>query len=177
MKGVERTIELPHGINAEITGTHVALSAGAKKNGRFFHAEEIMFEKKDGKIVLRAEKDSKQINAVLNSVEAHITNMVKGLQKDYEYKLAIVYSHFPMTVAVKGSFVEISNFGGEKKTRKARIFGTTSVQVKGKEILVKGHDKEATGQTAASIENASHVRGGKDKRVFQDGIYIVERTE
>jgi len=177
MKGIERKIELPKGMNSVIEGHKVSISSGAKKNERLFHAEEIDFEKKENFIILRADKDTKKINAILSSIEAHLRNMVNGLQKDYEYKLGIVFSHFPMTVTVKGNFVEIGNFGGEKKVRKARIFGETSVQVKGKEIVVKGHDKEDVGQTAAGIENASHVRGGKDKRIFQDGIYIVSRGE
>ncbi len=177
MKGVERKLELPQGIEAVIDGHKVSISSGGKKNERLFHAEEIDFEKNDNAIILRAEKSTKKINAILNSVEAHLKNMIAGLHKEYEYKLSVVYSHFPMTVTVKGNFVEIGNFGGEKKARKARIFGETKVLVKGKEIIVTGHNKEDVGQTAAGIENASHVRGGKDKRIFQDGIYMLDKTE
>lgn len=177
MKGVEKKIELPQGINAAIDGHKVSVSSGEKKNERVFHAEEIKFEKKDNAIILKAEKSTKKINAILNTIEAHLKNMIAGLQKEYEYRLSVVYSHFPMTVTVKGNFVEIGNFGGEKKPRKARIFGETIVEVKGKEIIVTGHNKEDVGQTAAGIENASHVRGGKDKRIFQDGIYMLDKTE
>ena len=177
VKPVELKIELPQGVNAEIEGKKVSLSSAGKQNSRLFHAEEIEFEKKDNAIILRAEKSTKKINAIINTVEAHLRNMIKGLKKEHEYRLGIVYSHFPMNVSVKGNFVEISNFAGEKKPRKARIFGTTTVQIKGKEIIVKGIDKEDAGQTAGGIENAAKVKGGKDKRVFQDGIYLVSKTE
>jgi large subunit ribosomal protein L6 len=39
---------------------------------------------------------------------------------------------------------------------------------------VKGVDKEAVGQTAANIEQATKVRR-KDPRKFLDGIYIYEK--
>ncbi len=175
MKTIERKIALPEGIEAAIDGKKVCVSAGAKKNERVFHAEEIDFQKSGNEIILRAETDTKKINAILNSVEAHLRNMVSGLQNDYEYKLSVVYSHFPITVTVKGNIVEITNFAGEKKPRKARIFGQTNVQVKGKEIFVKGHNKEDVGQTAAGIETAARVPK-KDKRVFQDGIYLAGKN-
>jgi len=35
-------------------------------------------------------------------------------------------------------------------------------------------DKEHVGQTAANIEHLTHVRD-KDRRVFKDGIYLINR--
>ena len=49
------------------------------------------------------------------------------------------------------------------------------MKVKGQEIIVEGIDKEATGQTAANIEQATRITKW-DRRVFQDGIYIVEKA-
>ena len=60
-----------------------------------------------------------------------------------------------MTITQKENVLEIANVGGSKKHRLAKIMGETTVQVKGKEVLVKGFDKEHVGQTAANIENAS----------------------
>ena len=60
------------------------------------------------------------------------------------------------------------------KPEYAKILPNATVEVKGKEIIVKSHDKEAAAQTAANLENATKVRG-KDERRFQDGIYIVEK--
>lgn len=177
MKAIETKIELPQGVSAIVQGHKVSVSGSGKKNERTFHAEEINIATKGNTIFLNAEKDNKKIIARMNSIEAHLKNMIKGLQKDFEYKLTVVFSHFPMTVAVKGNIVEINNFGGEKKPRKIRIFGNTKVQIKGKDITVTGSDKEDVGQTAAGIENASHVKGGKDKRVFQDGIYLVQKSD
>jgi large subunit ribosomal protein L6 len=100
--------------------------------------------------------------------------MIKGVTNGFTYKLAIVYSHFPISVSVKKGFIEIYNFTGEKNPRIAKIVGNTSVEVKGKEIIVSGVNKEEVGQTAANIEQAARVKG-RDIRIFQDGIYITEK--
>ena len=42
-------------------------------------------------------------------------------------------------------------------------------------MTIEGNDIEAVGQTAANLERATS-RGGFDKRVFQDGIYIVHKS-
>jgi large subunit ribosomal protein L6 len=42
------------------------------------------------------------------------------------------------------------------------------------EVTVTGIDKETVGKTAANIEHATRIRE-RDPRVFQDGVYIVER--
>ena len=41
-------------------------------------------------------------------------------------------------------------------------------------IVVSGIDKEAVGQTAANIERCTTVKG-RDRRVFQDGIYLLSK--
>lgn len=51
---------------------------------------------------------------MLGTIVAHIRNMINGVTKGYEYKLAIVYSHFPMNVKVEGNKIMITNFLGEK---------------------------------------------------------------
>ena len=51
------------------------------------------------------------------------------------------------------------------------------VEVKNKvDVIVTGADIEKVGQTAANIERACRIRK-RDRRVFQDGIYIVAKAE
>ncbi|HOV66806.1 MAG TPA: 50S ribosomal protein L6, partial [Methanoregulaceae archaeon] len=42
-------------------------------------------------------------------------------------------------------------------------------------VTLSGIDKEKVGNSAANIEHATRIRN-RDPRVFQDGIYIVERA-
>ena len=80
-----------------------------------------------------------------------------------------------MKVAVKGDRVEIDNYMGGHAPRFANIVGGCKVKVNGADVTVEGIDIEAVGQTAANIERAAS-RGGFDKRVFQDGIYVIKKS-
>ncbi len=100
--------------------------------------------------------------------------MFSGLQEEFVYKLEAANVHFPMTLKVDSGFLIITNFLGEKFPRKAKILHSVDVEVKGNLITISSHDKESAGQTAANIERATKVRD-RDRRVFQDGCYIVER--
>ena len=81
-----------------------------------------------------------------------------------------------MSVNVEGNKLKIKNFLGEKIPREASILDNVKVQVKGNEILVDGYDLEKTGQTASNIEQSTRITN-RDRRVFQDGIYIVKKPE
>jgi large subunit ribosomal protein L6 len=107
------------------------------------------------------------------TVESHLRNMFQGVTEGYSHRLQIIHSHFPISVEVKGKEVLIKNFIGEKKPRTADIVGETKVEVKGTDVFVSGPDKEAVGQTSANIFQATKIKQ-KDSRVFQDGIYLVE---
>jgi large subunit ribosomal protein L6 len=53
--------------------------------------------------------------------------------------------------------------------------GDVVVRLEGKSnVLVSGVDREKVGQTAAIIERACKIRG-RDRRIFQDGVYIVSK--
>ena len=88
--------------------------------------------------------------------------------------MTILYAHFPMQVKVDGKTLVIGNFLGEKKPRIAKILGETKVKVSGNEVAVSGINKEDVGQTAANIEQKTKIKRF-DPRIFQDGIYIVQK--
>lgn len=110
--------------------------------------------------------------AMRRTMEAHIRNLVLGVQKGYSRKMKIIYAHFPFTLEVKGNTLNIKNILGEKLPRTCRIIGKTKIEVKGQEATISGPDKEAVGQTMANIRAALRIRG-KDCRVFQDGMYEI----
>ena len=62
------------------------------------------------------------------------------------------------------------------RTRNARIEKGVEVKLSGDVIDVTGTDKEKVGQTAANIEHATKIKGF-DRRVFQDGIFLMRKTE
>jgi large subunit ribosomal protein L6 len=91
--------------------------------------------------------------------------------------MKIVYAHFPMTVKVQGKTVTIDNFLGERSPRVAKIIGDdVKVQVKGDDVTITGINKEHVGQTMANIEQATKIKR-RDPRIFQDGIYLVDKRQ
>lgn len=135
----------------------------------------VKLELEDGKVLVKLYGKGRRAKSMMGTATSIIENMITGVTQGFTYKLKIVASHFPMSVKVQGDQVIIENFIGEKWPRKARIVGPgTKVKVKGDDVIITGIDKQAVGQTAANIEQATKVRG-KDLRKFLDGIYIYEK--
>ena len=143
-----------------------------KKN--FLHPK-VTISLENNKIILYAQKATKREKTMVGSFRSHIRNMIQGVKEPYQYKLKICSGHFPMNVSVSGKEVVIKNFLGEAVPRKIKIMPGVEVKVNGEEILVSGSDVEATGQTAARIESACRITN-RDRRIFQDGCYIVEKA-
>lgn len=115
-------------------------------------------------------RQSRKHYSLVKTIEAHLNNMLKGSNVKFEKKLTLVYSHFPVTLEVKGKDVHIKNFLGEKNSRKSKIAGDAKVEIKGQDIVISGSDVESVGQTASNLIKATFVTR-RDRRVFQDGIY------
>ena len=172
---MEDKIEFSEDIKVSLEGQTVTLAKGDKSESKAFRCKDMDFELDGNSLVLRGHNDKKRTNSIIRTVRKHVENLVLGLNQGYEYQMKIVFSHFPMNISVSGSEVVINNFTGEKKPRKSKIVGpNTKVEVKGKDIIIKGSNNEHCGQTAANLEKATKVRK-KDHRIFQDGIYPVSK--
>jgi len=171
---IERSTEIPHGMTAEVAGHNLTLKKEGKSLSKTFLG--IKVEKHENSVVFSSPKSSKNERKLIMTYAAHLQNMIKGLEKEFSYKLKVCSVHFPMTVTVdKGTHqLVVKNFLGEKKERRARILPHVNVEVKGDEIFVTSHDVENAGQTAANFETVTKVNY-RDRRVFQDGIFLTER--
>jgi len=134
----------------------------------------VLIEQKDNKLIVTAKKTPKRFVSVVNTTVKLIKNAILGFKKEFVYKLAIVYSHFPITVKIEGNKLLISNFLGEKRPRQTEVMPGVKVMVSGKEITVSGHNLYNVSQTAGNIERTTRVIG-HDYRIFDDGCYITER--
>ncbi|MDK2789773.1 MAG: large subunit ribosomal protein [Methanothermococcus sp.] len=168
-------IDIPENVSVDINGSEVVVKSGGTELRRELSYPNIVIKKEENKVVIESTFPRKKQAAMIGTYRAHIQNMIKGVTEGFEYKLKIRYAHFPMKVSVKGNEVIIDNFLGEKFPRKAKVMEGTKVKVSGEDVIVTGADKEKVGQTAANIEQATKVKG-RDIRVFQDGIYIVEKA-
>jgi len=168
-------VEVPQEVRVTVDGLRVTVEGPKGKLERdFSHAKGVSIRQNENKVVVEAFNADRRKKALVGTIAAHIRNMITGVTKGYRYKLKIVFSHFPISVEVKGNQVIIKNFLGEKAPRRANILEGVSVKVVDRDIIVEGIDIEKVGQTAANIELATKI-GEFDRRVFMDGIYIYEK--
>lgn len=171
-----REVEVPKGVTVTINGATLTAKGQKGQIAREFRYPGIAVRADDGKVFVQTEKDDKQTKATVGTFASHVQNMVKGVSEGYEYHMKVVYAHFPIQVKVEGKDkVSIGNFLGERKPRYASIMGDTKVNVAGDKVTLTGINKEHVGQTAANIEQACKIRN-RDPRVFQDGVYIINKA-
>lgn len=172
---VKRVVKIPAGTNVTLDGTLLRVSGEKGTLERDLRFPQISIMQTENKIVVCTESDKKKIIAMVGTLEAHVKNMIKGVTNGFEYQMKVVYSHFPIQMKIQADRFEIVNFLGEKEPRIARILDGVTVNLGNDEVTISGIDKEKVGNTAANIEHATRITK-RDPRVFQDGIYIVERA-
>ena len=169
---IEEIIEIPEKVEASLDE---ALTVKGPK-GEVRRKFQIPLELKDGKIRLFAKNGTRNQKKMIMTTRAHINNMIKGSLEGYSYVLQIAFIHFPMTVRIEKKEIIIKNFLGESQERRASIHDNVEVKIEGDKIRIFSPDKEAAGQTAANLETATRITN-KDRRVFQDGIWIIETPD
>ena len=175
-KDLEERVDIPEGVTVKVTDK-VFYVSGPKGEviAQFNHPKvQVTIEDKVLKVV--SLKASKKEKAVVKTYAKKLMNSIKGVQEEYVYKLKICSGHFPVNVKLNDNVLVINNFLGEKVPRKVLIKTGAKVEVKGSEIFVSSPDKNLAGQVSADIEKTTR-RNGFDKRIFQDGIYIVQKGE
>lgn len=169
-----KEVIVPENVNVELIENKVQVSGPKGSLERKFQLARIKIEKKDSKIVVSSEKERREFKALVGTVAAHIKNLIEGVTKGFTYKLRVVFSHFPVQLKAEKDKILFLNFLGERTPRVAKIIGKTEVKIEGQDITVTGNDLEDVGQTASNLELATR-RTGFDRKIFQDGCYIVSR--
>ena len=173
---IEHTVELPDGVSASIDDGNVTITGPKGSLSRDFISSRHDILHEGGALLVRVDVPRRKERALAGTWNAHLKNMIKGVSEGFTYTLKALYSHFPMTLAVKGNQFVVNNYFGERVPRTSNILNGVNVKVQNKtEVVVSGIDKEAVGQTAANIERSTTIKK-RDRRVFQDGIYLIEKV-
>ena len=182
MDRIIHRIKLSDGVNASLSGDGLVTINGemGSVSREFIHSK-VLVTQSDDTLIVSCDLPRRKEKAMCGTWAAHLRNMNKGVSEGFTYKMKAVYSHFPMTMKVdyaNKKFI-VNNYFGEKVPREASLPWPESdvkVEVKNKtEVVVSGNDKEKVGQTSANIERCCTVKK-RDRRVFQDGIYLVEKN-
>ncbi|MFC3477150.1 50S ribosomal protein L6 [Halobacterium litoreum] len=167
-------IEIPDDVTAEVDHLDLTVDGPEGSVTRRLWFPDVKVTVEDGVVAIESEAEDAKTNATVGTFESHVNNMLHGVTEGWEYRLQVHYSHFPMQVDLEGDEVVIQNFLGEKAPRRTPVRGDTDVSIEEEEVVLSGPSIEDVGQTAADIEQLTRVTD-KDTRVFQDGVYIVEK--
>lgn len=168
-------LELPEGVSATYQDGVLSVKGPKGEVAKVLKNPRVEIKIDGKKISIISKRATKREKCIVNTFASHVKNMMNGVQEPYVYKLKICSGHFPMNVSVQGDQFIVKNFLGEKSPRTLRLKGDAKVVVKGDTIEVESCDKEAAGRAASDIELLMRV-GGRDRRIFQDGIYLIVKA-
>lgn len=168
-----QSIDIPEGLSVSYSNGEFAVE-GENSVKRRLYRPEIDVSVEDGEIVLSAKNASQREKRHMNTMRSHLRNMLKGAAEGHTYKLKICSGHFPMNVSVSNGEITVKNFLGEAVPRTLKIKDDVDVKVDGDEVVVTSAYKELAGSQASDIEQLTRVTN-KDRRIFQDGLFIIEK--
>lgn len=172
----ENRVNIPDGITCTFSQHTLECVKGNTHLRRAIRIPGMTVKIEGNDIVFSNSRANKKSIAQIHSQAAHVRNLFEGLAHPFAYELEICNVHFPMTVKLEGNKLIINNFLGEKVSRSAVILPEVDVKIEGSKITIISADVEKAGQTAANIEKATKVTN-KDRRIFQDGCFIVKKPE
>jgi large subunit ribosomal protein L6 len=171
---LSKSVEIPKDVQAKLDNKTLTVKGPKGVLTRTFKHPRVDISVQKGSIQVKSELPKKKEGALVGTWASHIKNMVVGTTQGFQYKMKIVYSHFPIKTTVKGSEFVIENFLGESHPRIADIVGETKIDIKGDTVTLSGISLEDVSQSCANIELATKIKG-YDPKVFQDGIYFIEK--
>ena len=175
-KGIKEEMEIPNGIVITIVDGAIKIKGPKGEVIKKYLTPKIKIEVKDNKITLTGLKNKKEEKRRIGTIKANIKIIMVGCNEPYKYTLKICSGHFPMNVSVNKSEFIVKNFFGEKVPRTLKIKQGSTINIEGDLIQVESIDKELCGQVSADIEKLTR-RVAYDRRIFQDGIYIIKKGE
>lgn len=171
---IDYEVAVPQGVHVTLEDRDVIVKGPKGETRRTLLQPGVAITVESGLVRVKSTDASKREKRHAGSISAHIKNMVEGVQKPFQFKLKVCASHFPMNVSVQGNKLVVKNFLGEKIPREMTFDKSASVKVAGDIIEIESCDIELAGTIASKFENLTFV-SKRDRRIFQDGIYVTHK--
>jgi large subunit ribosomal protein L6 len=171
---LEVSIKMPEGVTGSVDKYKVTVKGKEGEISRDFKHLRIDVTQENDSIIFTAINATKREKTMIFTFKAHMKNMIAGVQKKHLYSLKVCSGHFPMNVSVKGNELNVKNFLGEKVPRVLQFSDDVNVKLNGQEITVQCADIELAGNVATQIEQLMRTTS-RDRRIFQDGIWITSK--
>merc|ERR1712099_168484 len=101
MGNISQTVTIPDGIKCSVKARTVTVEGPRGKLVKSFRHLKVDISKVDKK-TLKVEKwfGLRKELAAVRTICSHISNMIIGVTKGYQYKMRAVYAHFPINCAI-----------------------------------------------------------------------------
>lgn len=169
---LEKRLKLITGITAKKEGDMLVMKGPKGEVKKSFASAQVNTEVQGDEVLFKIPRDNRTYRMAMNSLVAHTKNMQRGVTEGHHYLLRICSGHFPMNVAASKDELVIKNFLGERVPRTMPLPQGISIKINARDITIDSADKDLAGMVASNIESLTR-RANYDRRVFQDGIYIV----
>lgn len=145
----KKTIIVPSGVTATITGNHILIK-GSKGELGYTFAPSITVALKDNSIQVRRKDDERLTRSLHGLVRTLINNMIQGVSAGYEKRLEILGVGYRAQVAGKKITLSLGY------SHPIEYMAPEGVQFKMDEenknvVIISGIDKQLVGETAAQI--------------------------
>ena len=137
---VYQAIEIPEGVEISVNGDLITAKGPQGEVRKKINLSGLDVKVEGSKFRVGCKRSTRNEKKMINTIEAHMKNMIEGVQKKFEYNLKICFSHFPITTEIRGGEMIIKNFLGERANRKAILPEGAEVKVN-KEIIHSGSCK------------------------------------
>jgi len=174
-KEIKQEIKIPENIKININGKTWEVEGPLGRVKKELNFDKILVKKEENRILIQYKNATKKEKRIIKTNLAHIKNMIRGVQEKFQYKLKICFNHFPFTLKIEENKAIIKNFLGEKKERIIEMPKDVEIKIDKEIIIISSINKECAGQAAANLERITRIKG-RDKRIFQDGIYIINKN-
>jgi large subunit ribosomal protein L6 len=175
-KDIKKTIQIPSGYEIIIQEKRILVKKGNEEIKIPFKIKNIKPKIENNEFIIEKKLGNKTEKKLINALASHLNNAIKGLETKYEYKLQICSVHFPMNSKIEKNKLVIKNFFGERKDRVLEIKPGVEVKINNDIITVTSANKDLAGHQASAIEALTRVTT-RDRRVFQDGIWIIKKEK
>ena len=164
----KQPIEIPSSVNVAISPGRVQVNGPLGELSQSVPTR-MKIEQRDGEIVVERPTERGEDRALHGLTRTLVANMVEGVTKGFEKRLAI--SGVGYRALLKGTTLELSVGYSHVVAIEPRAGISFEVPTP-TEIVVKGIDKQAVGQTAAEIRKVRPPEPYKGKGIRYEGEYV-----
>src|SRR5690625_967792 len=163
-----KPIEIPEKIEVTKEGNVITVKGPKGELTQTIHSD-IIVKIEDNEIIVERQNESKEQRSLHGTTRSLISNMVEGVQKEFEKHLEIIGVGYR---AQKQSKNLVVNAGYSHQVEIEEPEGIVIEVPKNTEIIVKGIDKELVGTVAAKIRAIRSPEPYKGKGIRYKGEYV-----